>query len=129
MLKGMEPLGLGDPAFEPARFTPEQAGEIVAGIADATALSKGAGFGGRVVGNWIYPAANTGNFFQDYVGRARIAVSGLAALPPYEATYLAVLPPHGRAFDGDGPWRLQVPGRPSATGERLLVAHHVRGEG
>jgi hypothetical protein len=109
MLDRMAPLGLGNPAFDPGRFTAAQAAEIVAGIADATALAKGAGFGGRVVGDWIYPAANTGNFFQDYLGRARIAVSGLAALPPAEATYLVAVPPIGRAFDGAGPWRLHFP--------------------
>lgn len=116
MIERMAPLGLGDLAFDPARFTPEEIAEIVAGIADATALSKGAGFGGRVVGGWIYPAANTGNFFQDYLGRARIAVSGLAALPPCEATYLAAVPPEGRAFDGQGPWRLRF-----AAGQRPPV--------
>jgi hypothetical protein len=109
MLDRMAPLGLGDTAFVPGRFTAEQIEEIVAGIADATALSKGAGFGGRMVGDWIYPAANTGNFFQDYLSRARIAVSGLAALPPAEATYLVAVPPQGRAFDGEGPWRLRFP--------------------
>lgn len=106
-LERIAPLGLGDPAFDPASFTPDEAAEIAAGIADATAASKGAGFGGRKVGDWIYPAANTGNFFQDYLGRARIAVAGLAALPPAEATYLAAVPPTGRAFDGEGPWRLR----------------------
>jgi hypothetical protein len=109
LLERMASLGLGDPAFDPARFTPAEVEEIIAGIADGKALGKGAGFGGRMVGNWIYPAANTGNFFQDYVGRARIAVSGLAALPPAEATYLAAVPPEGRAFDGEGPWRLSFP--------------------
>ena len=107
MVERMTPLGLGDPDFDPGRFTAEDVEEIVAGIADATSLSKGAGFGGRIVGDWVYPAANTGIFFQDYLGRARIAVSGLAALPPAEATYLVAVPPEGRAFDGEGPWRIR----------------------
>jgi hypothetical protein len=109
MLARMAPLGLGDAAFDPTGFTPDEVAEIMAGLADATVLGKGAGFGGRMVGDWIYPAANTGNFFQDYLGRARIAVAGLAALPPAEATYLAAVPPEGRAFDGAGPWRLSFP--------------------
>jgi hypothetical protein len=106
MLQRMAPLGLGGPTFDPAGFTSAQGEEIVAGIGDARQMARAAGFGGRQVGQWIYPAANTGNFFQDYLNRARIAVSGLAALPPSEATYLAAVPPEGRSFDGPGPWRL-----------------------
>lgn len=109
MLQRMAPLGLGDPNFDPARFTPADVEAIVAGFADARTLSRSMGFGGRQVGGWLYPAANTGNFFQDYLGRARIAVSGLAALPPSEATYLAAVPSEGKAFDGEGPWHLSLP--------------------
>jgi hypothetical protein len=106
ILASMAPLGLGDPAFDPARFTLHDAEEIAAGFADGTALARSTGFNGRRAGNWIYPAANTGNFFQDYIGRARIAVAGLAALPTAEATYLAGLSPEGELFTGKGPWRL-----------------------
>ncbi len=107
VLDRMKPLGLGDPAFDPARFSAAEAAEIVAGIEEAKLLlGRSAGFGGRRVGNWVYPAANTGNFFQDYLGRARIAVAGLAALPPVEATYLAAVPPEGGLFEGEGPWQL-----------------------
>ena len=109
ILASMAPLGLGDPIFDPARFTSQETAEIAAGIADGTALAKSAGFNGRRAGNWIYPAANTGNFFQDYVSRARIAVAGLAALPTAEATYLAGLSPEGGLFTGTGPWRMSFP--------------------
>ncbi len=101
----MAPLGLG-PDFDPARFTPAEAAEITTGMMDGAALTQSRGFAGKMVGDWLYPATNTGNFFQDYLTRARIAVTGLAALPIREATYLAALPPEGRLFDGDGPWRL-----------------------
>jgi hypothetical protein len=103
----MGPLGLGSSGFDAARFSDAEAAEIEAGVADAMALARGAGFAGRKVGQWLYPAPNTGNFFQDYLTRARIAVAGLAALPPREATYLAAIPPEGRVFDGPGPWRLR----------------------
>lgn len=107
VLQEMAPLGLGDPAFDPARFTPEEAAAIEAGIVEARKLTRTAGFGGRRAGDWIYPAANTGNFFQDYLTRARIAVGGLAALPVAEATYLGALSAEGGLFDGEGPWRLR----------------------
>ena len=107
VLAKMAPLGLGDPAFDPARFTPEEAAAIETGIAEARTLTRTAGFGGRRAGGWIYPAANIGYFFQDYLTRARIAVGGLAALPVAEATYLGALSPGGGLFDGEGPWRLR----------------------
>lgn len=107
VLARMAPLGLGSPEFDAERFTAAEQEQIAAGVAEAKALARGAGFAGRRVGDWLYPAPNTGNFFQDYLTRARIAVAGLAALPPREATYLAAIPPEGRAFDGEGPWRLR----------------------
>lgn len=111
VIAAMAPLGLGDPAFDPARFTTQEAQEIAAGFDDGAASAKSEGFNGRRAGNWIYPSANTGNFFQDYVGRARIAIAGLAALPTAEATYLAGLSPDGGLFMGGGPWRLTFPAR------------------
>jgi hypothetical protein len=107
VLERIAPLGLGRPDFDPPGFSDAAAAEIAAGVAEATVLARAAGFAGRKVGEWLYPAPNTGNFFQDYLTRARIAVAGLAALPPREATYLAAVPPEGRAFDGPGPWRLR----------------------
>src|ERR1700744_4765874 len=63
-LQRMAPLGLGSADFAPSRFTAAEAAEIEAGVADAVALSRGMGFAGRRVGDWLYPAPNTGNFFQ-----------------------------------------------------------------
>jgi hypothetical protein len=108
ILAAMAPLGLDQPGFDPARFSATDAAEIAAGVAEAKALTRFVGFGGRRIGGWLYPAANTGVFFQDYLARARIAVSGLAALPTAEAMYLAAVSPDG-PFDGEGPWRLSFP--------------------
>ena len=110
MLGRMAPLGLGSPEFDPERFSAAEADEIVAGLEDGAALARSAGFGGKQIGGWIYPATNTGNFFQDYLTRARIAVSGLAALPPAEAMYMTAVPSDGGMhFDGAGSWRLSFP--------------------
>ena len=106
ILNSMAPLGLGSAGFDPARFSATEAAEIAAGVEDALQLSHSPGFGGKRIGGWLYPAANTGNFFQDYLTRARIAVAGLAALPVAEAMYLAALSPNGGLFAGDGLWRL-----------------------
>ena len=105
-LRQMAALGLGSPSFDPVKFTPEEAAAIAAGVVSARQRLRGPGFGGKRVGGWIFQASDTGAFFQDYLGRARIAVGGLAALPPAEAMYLTAVPPVGRAFDGDHLWRL-----------------------
>ncbi|WP_206244630.1 hypothetical protein [Novosphingobium terrae] len=81
MLESITLPGLDRADFDPIDFTPAQAEEIAAGIAEGRALSKAAGFSGRRMGNWICPAANTGNFFQAYLGCAGIAVSDFPALP------------------------------------------------
>jgi hypothetical protein len=113
-LRRMAPLGLATgigPAgagFDPARFTPEQAAQIEAGVADARTLLRGArGQGG---GGWLYPKPTLGDFGQDYLYRAQVAVAGLAALPPAEAMYLRAVNPQGSPlFDSAVPWRLHFP--------------------
>jgi hypothetical protein len=108
VLGRVAPLGLGATAFDPGRFSAAEATQIAAGVKEALTLFRGVGFGGKRIGGWLYPATDTGNFFQDYLTRARIAVSGLAALPPAEAMYLAAISPDGKTvFDGEGPWRLR----------------------
>jgi hypothetical protein len=106
ILGRMAPLGLGSPSFDARRFSSAEGAEIAAGFAEGQKMSRSIGFGGRQTGGWLFPAANTGNFFQDYLTRARVAVSGLAALPVAEAMYLAAVSPEGAIFDGEGVWRL-----------------------
>jgi len=105
-IRQMAALGLGSPTFDPAKFTADEAASIAAGIAAARQQLRAPGFGGKRVGGWIFQASDTGAFFQDYLGRARIAIGGLAALPPAEAMYLTAVPPAGDGFDGDHLWRL-----------------------
>lgn len=106
-LQGMAPLGLGSDVFDPRRFSSAERQEMAAGVEDAKALAQSTGFGGKRIGDWVYPASNTGHFFQDYLTRARVAISGLAALPPAEAMYLTAVAPDGQlSFNGPGPWRL-----------------------
>ena len=112
VLRRIAPLGLGPfgKGFDPARFSPTEQADIAAGMADALALVKNPTLGVRVENGWVYSGANTGNFFQDYLYRARIALSGLAALPQAEAMYLnAIAPDGGGVFDGAGRMRLHFP--------------------
>ena len=111
VLRRTAPLGLGVAGFDPGRFTPAQGAEIAAGVEEARQALHVPGFGGKTIGGWVFQAADAGNFFQDYLGRARIAVGGLAALPPAEAMYLTAVSPEGKTrFDGDGLWRLRFAG-------------------
>jgi len=108
ILSEMAPLRLGSPDFDPAKFSEADAEEITAGVNDAKKIALSAGFAGAKVGEWLFPAPNMGLFGQDYVTRARIAVSGLAALPTAEAMYITAFSPEGSPlFEGDGLWRLR----------------------
>ncbi len=107
VLKRMAPLGLGTVGFDPLRFAAADAAEIAAGFDEALVLIKGQHSDVHVEGGWVYSAADVGNFFQDYLSRARIALGGLAALPAAEAVYMRARNPDGGAgFDGEGFWRL-----------------------
>jgi hypothetical protein len=107
IIGAMAPLGLGAAGFDPERFSGSERAEIAQGRQDAEALARSSGFNGRRIGRWRYPAPDNGDFRQDYVTRARVAVGGLAALPTAEAMYLTALSPQGdAAFDGEGLWRL-----------------------
>jgi hypothetical protein len=91
-------LGLAaDKPFDPTRFTPAQAAQIAAGVAQAQADSRGGSSS----------TAITGNFSSDYKARAQVALSGLAALPGSEAVYMRITPPAGAAgFSGGNAYRL-----------------------
>jgi len=83
--------------FDPARFTPEQGALIAGGIAEARAL----------LAQPVGAAAVVGQFGRDYTTRARIALTGLAALPREEAIYTRIAPPAGQtALDGAKAYRL-----------------------
>lgn len=109
VLEAMAPLGLE--AFDPGRFSAEEAATIEAGVGEARKAARRGGLGGtNFVEGWSYPAARLGDFGQDYLYRAAVALGGLAALPPVEAMYMRAQGPLPRAlFDGDRAWRLHFP--------------------
>lgn len=131
ILARIAPLGLGA-GFDPGKFSPTEQAEIAAGVADAIKLVKGFGLGADEKNGWLFQAADSGDFRQDYIGRARVALAGLAALPPEEALYLQGLAPGGaRQFDGDGVYRLHFPkGRlPPVNAFWSLTMYEVTAEG
>jgi hypothetical protein len=111
LFRGAAALGLGlDGGFDPGRFSAGDAAEIDAGLAEALQLAKAGDGSGMPLGGWVFPRANLGQFGQDYLYRAQIALSGLAALSVDEALYVRPLGPDGSAvLDGAANWRLRFP--------------------
>jgi hypothetical protein len=95
--------------FDANLFNTEEAAAIEAGVAEAQQLVlQGGGSGYSLVNGWAYPSADLGVFGQNYLFRARIAVSALAALPPVEAMYLrAIGDGYAGCFDGQHRYRLR----------------------
>lgn len=62
------------------------------------------------VNGWSYPRANLGDYGQDYLYRAIVALQGLGALPVAEAMYMKAAGDDGAGtFTGDGLYRLTMP--------------------
>lgn len=80
-------IGLSRSGFAAREFSPAEAAEIEAGVAEARALVAQPRGGLYPAGGWLYPRPNLGRFEQDYDYRAQIALTGLFALPLDEAVY------------------------------------------
>jgi hypothetical protein len=75
--------------FDARAFSESERSAIQAGMAEAQSEIRAAGRRyGQTVNGWNYPASNLGNFGDDYLYRAHIALTALAALETVEATYL-----------------------------------------
>jgi hypothetical protein len=95
--------------FDRRAFGENEREAIVAGLAAARADIKGAARRyGRTVDGWNYPERNLGNFGDDYLYRALVALTGLAALELDEATYLSCTSDDaGRPLEGSGRYVLR----------------------
>jgi hypothetical protein len=133
LLARIAPLGVGPEVdFRPETITPEAAAEIEAGIAAARAITTTSTSAAAFIQGWAYPRATLGNFGQDYVYRAIVAVGGLAALPPAEAMYMRAEGDGGSGrFDGRKPWRLHFAagGLPPVDGFWSLSLYEATSDG
>ncbi len=123
---------LSDRVLDPNRFSPDQRGQIAAGLADALKIARQDDEAGEPRGGWLYPKSNLGRFGDDYRYRAQIALSGLAALPVDEALYLRALSPEGRAqIDSRRSWRLRFAAHalPPVHGFWSLTIYEVTPQG
>ena len=92
-------------AFDPKRFDAAAVAQLEAGVVEAKAAIQAMRPGASVQG-WTYPRHTLGDFHQDYLFRAAVALIGLAALPPAEAMYMQPVADQGRVVTGQGPYRL-----------------------
>jgi hypothetical protein len=108
LLRRIAPLGIGpDTAFAPDKFSADEQTAIEAGVADARAFVIDPRRRGSEVDGWYYPGNSLGNFGQDYISRAIVARTGLAALPREEAMYMRPTGEDGNAlYDGRKAWRI-----------------------
>src|SRR5262249_58230774 len=87
---------------------------------------------GKEVNGWSYPERHLGNFGNDHLYRAQIALSGLAALEPVEATYLGCsTDAAGQPLDGRNRYvlRFEAGGLPPAHAFWSLSLYEVTPEG
>ena len=87
LLDRIAPLGLTRTGFHLRSFDADAIRRIEAGMASARAVVADTQLGKQVVDGWAYPPYDLGDFGQNYLFRAQIAVSGLFALPLEEALY------------------------------------------
>jgi|ERR1700674_2592811 len=133
LLRRISALGLQiGGTFDPDRFPAPAAAEIEAGVADAKVVLRGGMGQGLRHDNWVYSKINIGDFGQDYLYRAQVALGGLGALPRAEAMYMLAVNDDGRpALDSARTWKLSFPANaPPAVGAFWsLSMYEITGEG
>ena len=99
LLQKIAPLGLSaNHRFDPNGFSAAQAAEIRLGLDHAKSDLANRSTLGAAHNGWVWPKPDLGDFKQDYLYRAQVAVGGLLALPNDEALYLvAALTPEQQA--------------------------------
>jgi hypothetical protein len=119
--------------FDVRAFGEAERGAIRQGIARAQGEIRGAGRRyGKSVNGWSYPERNLGNFGDDYLYRALVALTGLAALETAEATYFGCnSDAEGQPLDGHGRYvlRFEAGQLPAARAFWSLSMYEVTPEG
>ena len=121
-------LGIGG-GFERARFADADLGAIEQGVADAKSLAGEPHFS-DAAGGWRYPEPDLGDFGQDFLYRAQIALAQPGAPKAEEVLCLRALTPGGAGvFDGAENYRLSLPGPPPASAGWSLGLYEVHADG
>lgn len=134
VLEAFAPLRLAPGRrFDGRAFSEPERRAIQAGIEQGRVEIRAAGGRyGRTVDGWTYGERHLGNFGEDYLYRASVALTGLAALEPAEAVYLACnTDSNGRPLSGANTYRLTFPANnlPPARAFWSLAMYEVTPEG
>ena len=131
VLKRLATVGVGPGrSFPQPGLTVEQVRQAVAGAQRAMAALQHDEV--KPFKGWLYAKPDTGDFGVDYMNRARIALTGLAALTVSEAFYLKGAGDHGdQIYDGEVDHSLVFPdGRlPPAEGFWSITLYQATPEG
>lgn len=119
--------------FDAAAFTADEREAIRLGISQARVeIRQAGGRYGKVVNGWQHPERHLGNFGDDDLYRAHVALAGLAALETAEATYLTCGTDEARRpLDGGNRYvlRFEANGLPPARAFWSLSMYEVTPEG
>jgi hypothetical protein len=119
--------------FDARGFSEAEREAIRRGIARARTEIRGSTRRyGKTVNGWTYPERHLGNFADDYLYRALVALTGLAALETAEATYLtANSDAAGRPLDGTAHYvlRFEPEQLPPARAFWSLTMYELTAEG
>jgi hypothetical protein len=119
--------------FDLRAFSKTEQRAILDGIEQGRTEIRRAGHRyGKSVDGWTYAEPNLGNFGEDYLYRAFVALTGLAALEPVEAIYITgALDSDGQPLDGTHRYELTFPtgGLPPAGAFWSLAMYELTPEG
>lgn len=108
-------------------FDPAMAAE---GVDEARLITQFAKGRQTFTSGWAYPRPNLGDYGQDYLYRAIVALQGLGALPVAEAMYMKAAGDDGAGtFTGDGLYRLSLPARLPLDGFWSLSMYEATADG
>ena len=119
--------GRGD--FSRASYAPEAAAAIDAGVAEAAAIGDTVRLRQRFVDGWTYPRPDLGDFGDNFVFRAIVAMVGLGALTPAEAMYMRAQGDGHGLFTGDELYRFNLSGPVPVDGFWSLTMYKPTGDG
>lgn len=109
---------------------PFDPGVAAEGVDEARMITQFAKGRQTFLNGWAYPRPNLGDFGQDYLYRAIIALQGLGALPVAEAMYMKAAGDDGAGlFTGDGLYRLSLPARLPLDGFWSLSMYEATSDG
>jgi hypothetical protein len=116
--------------FARSEYSKGDAQAIDAGVSAARNLIQSLRGRQAFVHGWSYPRPELGNYADNYVYRAVVAVVGLGALPPQEAMYMRAAGDDGTGlYRGDGLYRLSLPKPPPVKAFWSLTMYEATPDG